>query len=59
MQEICDACGGLRLRITRVYSSLLEESVQKFLEMLGKPKRAYLTALEEKMLSLLDLEIVP
>ncbi|MEH2156775.1 MAG: hypothetical protein V7K66_21400 [Nostoc sp.] len=52
MREICD-------RINRVYSSGLEESVQKFLDMLGKPKRAYLTPLEEKVLSLLELEIIP
>ncbi|AUB43880.1 hypothetical protein COO91_10083 (plasmid) [Nostoc flagelliforme CCNUN1] len=31
---------------------------RKFLESLGKPKRAYLTALEEKVLSLLELEII-
>ncbi|MCC5624820.1 hypothetical protein [Nostoc sp. CHAB 5715] len=49
MQVICD-------RITRVYSGALEESVQKFLESLGQLKRAYLTALEEKVLSLLELE---
>ncbi|BAY93705.1 MULTISPECIES: hypothetical protein [unclassified Tolypothrix] len=41
MQEICE-------RISRVYSSGLEESVQKFLESLGKLKRAYITAVEEK-----------
>ena len=46
MQVICD-------RISRVYSSGLEESVQKFLEMLGKLNRAYLTDLEEKVLSVL------
>ncbi|MCC5619414.1 hypothetical protein LC605_31015 [Nostoc sp. CHAB 5836] len=50
MQVICD-------RITRVYSRGLEESVQRFLESLGKLNRAYLTALEEKLLSLLELEI--
>ncbi|MHC5853859.1 hypothetical protein [Nostoc sp.] len=49
MQVICD-------RINRVYSSALEESVQKFLEMLGKLNRAYLTALEEKVLNLLESE---
>ncbi|MHC5824799.1 MAG: hypothetical protein ACYT04_55400 [Nostoc sp.] len=59
MLEICDACGGLHLRISRVYSGALEESVQKFLESLGKPKRAYLTNLEEKVLSLLEFEIIP
>lgn len=52
MQLVCD-------RINRVYSSGLEESVQKFLESLGKLNRAYLTALEEKVLSLLELEIIP
>ncbi|MHC5763554.1 hypothetical protein [Nostoc sp.] len=50
MQVICN-------RITQVYSSGLEESVQKFLEMLGKLNRAYLTDLEEKVLSLLESEI--
>ncbi|MHC5755417.1 MAG: hypothetical protein ACYTXF_33210 [Nostoc sp.] len=44
-------------RISRVYSSGLEESVQKFLEMLGKLNRAYLTDLEEKVLSVLEFEI--
>jgi hypothetical protein len=44
-------------RISRVYSSVLEESVQKFLEMLGKLNRAYLTGLEEKVLGLLEAEI--
>ncbi len=44
-------------RITRVYSSALEESVQKFLESLGKLKRPYLTALEKKLLSILESEI--
>ncbi|MCC5648015.1 hypothetical protein LC607_34965 [Nostoc sp. CHAB 5824] len=52
VQEISD-------RISRVYSSGLEESVQKFLESLGKLNRAYLTDLEEKVLSLLELEIIP
>ncbi|MHC5860683.1 hypothetical protein [Nostoc sp.] len=57
VQEISDACGGLHLRISRVYSSLLEESVQRFLESLGKLNRSYLTALEEKVLSVLESEI--
>ena len=51
MRVICD-------RISRVYSSGLEESVQKFLEMLGKLNRAYLTDLEEKVLSVLESEII-
>lgn len=56
MREICDACGGLRLRINRVYSSGLEESVQRFLESLEKLNRAYLTDLEGKVLNLLEFE---
>jgi hypothetical protein len=44
------------LRITRVYSGALEESVQKFLEMLGKLNRSYMTAVEDKLLSVLELE---
>ncbi|MHC5861441.1 hypothetical protein [Nostoc sp.] len=44
-------------RIARVYSGGLEESVQKFLESLGKQNRPYLTALEEKLLSFLEMEI--
>ncbi|MFW9263707.1 hypothetical protein A4S05_35610 [Nostoc sp. KVJ20] len=50
MQVICD-------RINRVYSSGLEDSVQKFLESLGKLNRAYLTDLEEKLLAVLEFEI--
>ncbi|MBD2492089.1 hypothetical protein [Aulosira sp. FACHB-615] len=49
VREVCD-------RINRVYLSGLGESVQMFLESLGKLKRAYLTQLEEKVLSLLELE---
>ncbi|MBD2248762.1 hypothetical protein [Nostoc sp. FACHB-888] len=48
---------AMRLRITRVCSTGLKESVQKFLESLGRLNRAYLTALEEKLLSLLEAEI--
>lgn len=55
----CQQVREISDRISRVYSSGLEESVQKFLEMLGKLNRAYLTDLEEKVLSLLELEIIP
>ncbi|MBE8990554.1 hypothetical protein [Nostoc sp. LEGE 12450] len=37
---------------------VLEESVQKFLESLGKLNRTYLTNLEEKVLSFLESEIL-
>ncbi|OUL32019.1 hypothetical protein BV378_00335 [Nostoc sp. RF31YmG] len=49
MREIC-------AHISRVYSNGLEESVQRFLESLGELKRAYLTALEENVLSLIEKE---
>ncbi|MEH2137525.1 hypothetical protein [Nostoc sp.] len=49
MRVICD-------RINRMYSSGLEEWVQKFLEMLGKLNRPYLTAVEEKLLGVLESE---
>jgi hypothetical protein len=53
----CEQMQSLSDRINRVYSSALEESVQKFLEMLGKLNRAYLMDLEEKLLSVLESEI--
>jgi len=57
VQEISDACGGLRLRISRVYSDSLEETVKSLLQLLlGKLNRPYLTAVEEKLLSVLESE---
>ncbi|WP_392476538.1 hypothetical protein [Nostoc sp. C110] len=53
----CYQMQSLSDRISRVYSRGLEESVQKFLEMLGRLNRAYLTTVEEKVLSLLELEL--
>jgi hypothetical protein len=49
MQSLCD-------RITRVYSNLLEETVKNLLQSLGKLNRPYLTAMEEKLLSVLESE---
>ena len=49
MPEICD-------RIRRVYSDLLEETVKNLLQSLGKLNRPYLTAVEEKLLSVLESE---
>ncbi|BAZ33856.1 hypothetical protein NIES4074_63700 (plasmid) [Cylindrospermum sp. NIES-4074] len=49
MLLICD-------RISRVYSTELEESVQRFLESLGKLKRSYLTGLEDKVLRIVEIE---
>ncbi|MEH1823713.1 MAG: hypothetical protein V7L31_32365, partial [Nostoc sp.] len=50
MQVICD-------RISQVYSDSLEETVKSLLQSLGKVNRPYLTAVEEKLLSVLELEI--
>ncbi|BBD63220.1 hypothetical protein NIES2109_60700 (plasmid) [Nostoc sp. HK-01] len=47
MQEICD-------RISRIYSDSLEETVKNLLQSLGKINRPYLTAVEEKLLSVLE-----
>lgn len=49
MQVICD-------RINQVYSDSLEETVKSLLQSLGKLNRAYLTAMEEKLLTVLESE---
>jgi hypothetical protein len=49
MQVICD-------RISQVYSDSLEETVKSLLQSLGKLNRPYLTAVEEKLLSLIERE---
>ncbi|MBD2468766.1 hypothetical protein [Nostoc sp. FACHB-145] len=49
MQQICD-------RISRIYSDSLEETVKNLLQSLGKLNRPYLTAVEEKLLTVLEAE---
>lgn len=49
MQVICD-------RVAPIYSDSLEETVKSLLQSLGKVNRAYLTAVEEKLLSLIERE---
>ncbi|WP_396019828.1 MULTISPECIES: hypothetical protein [Nostocaceae] len=49
MQQICD-------RISRIYSDSLEDTVKNLLQSLGKLNRPCLTAVEEKLLSVLELE---
>ncbi|MBD2536985.1 hypothetical protein H6G97_50405 [Nostoc flagelliforme FACHB-838] len=49
MRLVCD-------RISRVYSNSLEETVKSLLQSLGKLNRPYLTAVEEKLLSVLESE---
>ena len=56
MHSLSNACGGLRLRISRVYSDSPEETVKSLLQLLGKLSRPYLTAVEEKLLALLESE---
>jgi hypothetical protein len=49
VQEISD-------RLARIYSDSLEETVKNLLQSLGKLNRPYLTAVEEKLLSVLESE---
>ncbi|MBD2526422.1 hypothetical protein [Nostoc sp. FACHB-133] len=57
MQLISDACGGLRLRISRLRENEnLENAPSAVLKHLGKLKRPYLTAVEEKLLSVIERE---
>ncbi|MBD2492445.1 hypothetical protein [Aulosira sp. FACHB-615] len=49
MQEMCD-------RISRIYCDSLEETVKNLLQSLGKLNRPYLTAVEEKLLSVVERE---
>ncbi|WP_459195347.1 hypothetical protein [Nostoc sp. FACHB-892] len=52
----CEQIHSLSDRITRVYSDSLEETVKSLLQSLGKVNRPYLTAVEEKLLNLLESE---
>ncbi|WP_244142194.1 hypothetical protein [aff. Roholtiella sp. LEGE 12411] len=57
VQEICDACGGLHLRISRLRENdNLEDAPSAVLKHLGELKRPYLTAVEEKLLGLIEFE---
>jgi len=49
VQVICD-------RIARIYSDSLEETAKSLLQLLGKLNRPWLTAVEEKLLSVLESE---
>ncbi|WDD36132.1 hypothetical protein PQG02_31110 (plasmid) [Nostoc sp. UHCC 0926] len=61
-QQMLLVCDGVTAhptvgdRINRVYSDSLEETVKSLLQSLGKLSRPYLTAVEEKLLKLLELE---
>ncbi|MEA5504770.1 hypothetical protein VB735_16955 [Halotia wernerae UHCC 0503] len=54
----CEQMQFLSDRIGQVYSESLEETVKNLLQSLGKLNRAYLTGLEEKLLNLLESEII-
>ncbi|YAF99064.1 MAG: hypothetical protein AB3A66_29150 (plasmid) [Nodularia sp. CChRGM 3473] len=49
IREVCD-------RISRIYSDSLEDTVKNLLQSLGKLNRPYLTAVEEKLLSVVEAE---
>ncbi|WP_242054405.1 hypothetical protein [Nostoc sp. FACHB-888] len=46
----------ISVRIGRVYSDSLEETVKNLLQSLGKLNRPYLTVVEEKLLNVLECE---
>ncbi|MEH2316482.1 hypothetical protein [Nostoc sp.] len=52
----CEQMQLISDRIGRVYSDSLEETVKSLLQSLGKLNRPYLTAVEEKLLNLLESE---
>ncbi|RCJ30475.1 hypothetical protein A6769_33360 [Nostoc punctiforme NIES-2108] len=52
----CEQMQSLSDRISRVYSDSLEETVKNLLQSFGKLNRPYLTAVEEKLLSVVELE---
>ncbi|MBW4428530.1 MAG: hypothetical protein KME50_29905 [Nostoc desertorum CM1-VF14] len=52
----CEQMQVISDRINQVYSDSLEETVKSLLQSLGKLNRPYLTAVEEKLLKLLELE---
>ncbi|MCC5600520.1 hypothetical protein [Nostoc favosum] len=56
LPQECQQMQSLSDRISRVYSDLLEETVKSLLQLLGKVNRPYLTAVEEKLLSVLESE---
>jgi hypothetical protein len=57
MQLISDACGGLRLRISRLRENEnLEDAPSAVLKHLGELKRPYLSAVEEKLSSVIEQE---
>ncbi|MHC5771817.1 MAG: hypothetical protein ACYTXI_41115 [Nostoc sp.] len=56
LPQECQQMLSLSDRMTQVYSDSLEETVKNLLRLLGKVNRPYLTAVEEKLLTLLESE---
>ncbi|MCC5612509.1 hypothetical protein LC612_38905 [Nostoc sp. CHAB 5834] len=56
LPQECQQMQSLSDRISRVYSSGLEETIKSLLQLLGKVNRPYLTAVEDKLLNLLESE---
>ncbi|MEH1771121.1 MAG: hypothetical protein V7K76_12645 [Nostoc sp.] len=56
LPQECEQMQLISDRISRVYSDSLEETVKSLLQLLGKVNRAYLTAVEEKLLKVLESE---
>ncbi|WP_341530332.1 hypothetical protein WKK05_14230 [Nostoc sp. UHCC 0302] len=56
LPQECQQIQSLSDRLARIYSDSLEETVKSLLQSLGKLNRPYLTAVEEKLLNLLELE---
>jgi hypothetical protein len=52
----CEQMQLISDRLARIYSDSLEETVKSLLQSLGKLNRPYLTAVEEKLLNLLESE---
>ncbi|WP_226889482.1 hypothetical protein [Nostoc sp. MG11] len=56
LPQECQQVQELSDRLARIYSDSLEETVKNLLQSLGKLNRPYLTAMEEKLLTLLESE---
>ncbi|MEH2028556.1 MAG: hypothetical protein V7K67_02555 [Nostoc sp.] len=56
LPQECEQMQSLSDRLALIYSDSLEETVKSLLQSLGKLNRPYLTAVEEKLLSLIEKE---
>ncbi|WP_242055005.1 hypothetical protein [Nostoc flagelliforme] len=56
LPQECEQMQSLSNRLTQIYLDSLEETVKSLFQSLGKVNRPYLTAVEEKLLSVVELE---